>query len=103
MTSPGDAPANLPEFIDFCLDRYMRSASFRSALHREAPGQAGRPQRGGICPPWHRHAATTFCYQGHGCRCEACRAAMSKHQKTARIRRAQREWRQRNNEEMRTA
>lgn len=102
-TTPGDEPRNLGEFIDYCLDRYMRSSGFRSALHRERPGETGRPQYDGICPPWHRHGESSHCYSTHKCRCDKCRAASSLSQKRTRTRRAQREWQRRNNEETRTA
>lgn len=27
-----------------------------------------------ICPPDHKHGATSTCYRNHGCRCAACKA-----------------------------
>lgn len=100
MTFHGE-PISLADFVDSRLDLYTRSATYRAALHRESPDYDGRPPGVAVCPTWHRHAETTHCYQSHGCRCEPCRRAMSKHQKKVRTRRAQVAWERQKNEETR--
>jgi uncharacterized OB-fold protein len=30
-----------------------------------------------ICPPEHKHAENTVCYNHHGCRCDECRTKKS--------------------------
>lgn len=77
-------------FIDDTLRSYAKSAQYRSALHAEQPGAL--PGEHGICPPQHKHAVTSTCYQRHKCRCEACRAGWSRVQKQGRTRRAVAGW-----------
>lgn len=37
---------------------------------------AANPDR--LCPPNHKHSETSTCFNGHGCRCEACRGARAR-------------------------
>lgn len=96
MTNRSDAVLAFADFIDNTIRNYNESAAFRAELHAEEPGADGSVR--GMCPSWHRHGETPTCYSTHGCRCGGCRAAGSRRQKTQRLRRAMRMWREKEQE-----